>query len=236
MKSIFSKVKTAPLGFIKRGLYKTIVGPIVYGQGDDYDAGKYWSERFSKYGQSLQGVGNEGISEKENERAYAEAAKIFLGVCRREHIDFQNARVLEIGCGSGFYTQILYDLGVKKYLGVDITDVLFPELQNKFPQFEFSRKDITSDKIEGDFDLIVMIDVIEHIVKCSKFTAAMNNVKSCLAPSGVFVVAPLVEVERKELFYVNFWGVDNLKPEFNGYDFGGLVPFRNGYILTVRNS
>lgn len=236
MKDIFSNLKTAPLGFVKRGLYKTMIGPIVYGQGDDYDAGKYWSERFSKYGQSLQGVGNEGISEQENERAYAEAAKLFLDVCHREHIDFQSARVLEIGCGTGFYTQMLYSLGVRKYLGVDITDVLFPVLRKRFSQFNFVKKDITIDKIEGEFDLIVMIDVIEHIVKHSKFTAAMKNIKSCLAPQGVFVVAPLAEVKRKELFYVNFWAVDNLQTEFTGHSFGGLVPFRNGYILTVKNS
>ncbi len=234
MKNISAKLKN-PVSLIQRTLYKTIVGPIVYGEGNDYDAQRYWRDRFSKYGHSLKGVGHEGLSEQENEKAYAEAAKVFIDVCHKENIAFQSARVLEIGCGTGFYTQILHDLGVNSYLGVDITDVLFPELRKKFPHFEFLRKDVTTDVIEEKFDLIVMIDVIEHIVEASKIISTMDRVKSCLSRNGVFLVAPIVKVKRKELFYVKFWSDDDIKKNFTGYNFGELVPFRNGYLTTVKN-
>jgi 2-polyprenyl-3-methyl-5-hydroxy-6-metoxy-1,4-benzoquinol methylase len=235
MKNTQSKIGNS-LGLIQRGLYKTFIGSAIYGKKDDYDAQKYWSDRFSKYGHSLKGVGNEGLSEQENEKAYAEAAKIFIDVCQKQDqdIDFPNARVLEIGCGTGFYTQILSDLGVKNYLGVDITDVLFPELKQKFPHFHFIRKDITVDKIAKSFDLIVMIDVIEHIVNGSKFTFAMNNVKSCLDKQGVFIVAPILEASKRELFYVRSWSIEDINNNFQNYNIGELVPFRTGYISTIR--
>lgn len=236
MKELISKLKAAPLGFIKRGLSKTIIGPIVYGRGNDYDASRYWRDRFLRYGESLKGVGNEGFSEKDNERDYAGAARVFLEVCEREKIDFTKARVLEVGCGNGFYTQLISDGGVSNYLGVDITDVLFPKLKEKFPQFTFTRKDITSDEISGNFDLILMIDVIEHIVTDEKLTAAMESIKKCLSPTGVFLIAPVVLQRKKKLFYVNFWSVDDIKSRFVDFVFGELVEFRNGYLLTVRSS
>ncbi len=155
--------KKQPLAFIKRGFQKPIFGAFVYGKGDDYDASKYWHDRFSSYGVSFRAVGDEGFSEEENLRMYEEVAKIFIDVCQNQQIDFQNINVLEVGCGTGFYTKLLYELGVKKYLGVDITDVFFPALREKFPEFQFLKKDITKDTLELKFDLVVMIDVIEHM-------------------------------------------------------------------------
>lgn len=233
---IFVNQLSQSLNLAIRGFYKLIVAPIIYGKKDDYDAQRYWSDRFSKYGNSLKGVGHEGISEQENEKAYAEAAKVFVEVCSREKIDFAKARILEIGCGTGFYTQILSDLGAKDYLGVDITDVLFPKLQEKVPEFNFLQKDITTDLIEGEFDLVVMIDVIEHIVNESKFTSAMETIKKCLSKQGLFIIAPLVEVKRRELFYVNFWSLEDLEKRFINHQFSKLTPFRNGYILSIRKN
>ncbi len=225
-----------PFGFVTRGLYKTIIGPIKYGRADGYDAEWYWRDRFSNYGRSFRAVGDEGLSHTENRRMYAQAANVFADMCRREAIDFEKARVLEIGCGAGFYTRLLRDRGVGSYLGVDITDVFFSKLRKKFPGFQFVRKDITADRVEGTFNLVIMIDVIEHIVTDRKFAAAMERVKSCLANDGVFVVSPLVERRPRRLFYQRFWSLADIKPRFPGYAFGKLTPFRSGQMLTIRRS
>jgi len=236
LRYIVSRFKKDPLGLMRRALDETIIGPLKYGEGNDYDAARYWHDRFSKYGLSLNGAGNAGLSEEENEKMYAEAAKVFIDLCRREGVDFQSVSVLEIGCGTGFYTQVFHNLGVKSYVGVDITDVLFSELGKKFPQFRFIRKDITSDKVEGKFDLIVMIDVIEHIVNESKFSLAMENVKNCLLANGIFVVSPIMDVSKRHLFYIRSWSLEDIKQRFSGYIFGELVPFRHNHILIVKKT
>ena len=201
MMGLWERFTKDPFGFTTRGLYKTTIGPLRYGGGDGYDAARYWHDRFLKHGPSFKAVGDEGLSHAENARAYAQAAKVFAEVCRKEAIDFEGARVLEIGCGAGFYTQLLHGYGVRSYLGVDVTDVFFPALRNKFPEFEFVRKDITTDRIEGTFDLVVMIDVMEHIVTDSKFAGPTQHVKNCLANDGVFIVSPMGEGSQKRLFY-----------------------------------
>ena len=234
MKDILSRFKKNPLDFIRRALFKTIIGPLKYGKGDDYDAVKYWHDRFAKYGQLLRGAGDEGLSEEENEEMYTDAAKIFTDLCLKEGVDFQSARAIDIGCGTGFYTKVLYDLGVKNYAGVDITDVLFPGLRKKFPQYRFIKRDISSDRIEGKFDLIVMIDVISHIVQESKLSKALENLKNCLSPNGIFIISPIIEASKRYSFYNLRRSSEDIKQRFPGYIFRELVPFRGNYILIIR--
>ena len=80
LKDILSRFKKDPLDFIRRALFKTIVGSRKYGKGNDYDATRYWHNRFSKYGQSLKGAGDEGLSEEDlkKERLILYLARSFL--------------------------------------------------------------------------------------------------------------------------------------------------------------
>jgi len=206
-----------------------------YGSGDDYNASRYWHDRFSKYKMAIRGVGDEGLPEQDNKIMYAEAAKVVVDLCQEQNIDFKSASVLDIGCGNGFYAQLLYDLGVKNYTGLDITDSLFPNLKEKFLNFEFTKKDVSTDKINGRFNLILMIDVIQHIVKDSKLSFALNNVKNCLADHGVFILAPIKKVGKKHLFYVHFWSLEDIKLRFPDYTFTEPVPFRDSSMVSIIN-
>lgn len=234
-KDLISKVLRHPFSFLKNAIYKGVVYPIQYGKGKDYDAAKYWGNRFRKHGNSLIGVGDEGMSEEANRRMYEEAAQIFQRVVQKWYPRLDDARVLEVGCGSGFYTAILEKLGVKNYTGMDITDVLFPEFLGKFPKYKFVKGDVTSRPIQGQFDLIVMIDVIEHIVDRSKFSSAMRHIRNALADGGMFIVAPLFERQQRHLFHVCFWALRDIQNEFQQYVFSDPIPFRNGLMVTIRS-
>jgi SAM-dependent methyltransferase len=236
MREILYKLRHEPFSAIARGVNKKLLAPRRYSRGEGYDASAYWSDRFTRHGGSLKGAGDEGLSEAENRRQYEEAARIFVEVCRGEGVDFPTARVLEIGCGSGFYTGLLADLGVSDYTGLDITDVLFSELGERFPEFEFVKQDITVHGVDGTFDLIVMIDVIEHIVEDEKLSSAMEHVKDALAPAGVVVLAPVMPKATDHLFYVRFWSFKELRERFAGHVIGDPKPFRAGSILTIRKS
>jgi len=233
MNDLFLKLRRDPIGFLRRALYKILIAPLKYRRKGGYDAARYWRDRFSRHGTSLKGVGDEGLSEQENQEMYENAATAFLDLCRRENIDFATARVLEIGCGNGFYTQLLREQGVKRYLGVDITDVFFPDLAKRFPSFQFIRRDITADPIAGEFDLILMIDVIEHIVGEEKLDFAMTNVQRCLAGNGRFLVAPVASQGKRSLFYVRFWSAQDIRRRLPGCLFGEPIPFRYSHLLVA---
>lgn len=232
----YSRLKSDPLGFIGRVFYKIIIGPLKYRMGDDYNAQKYWQDRFNRYGSSYKGAGDEGRTEEENKKLYKERVEIFKRLLKKESINAKNNTVLEVGCGSGYYTGMLSNLGVKNYLGVDITEVMFPELKKEFPSYRFERKDVTLDKIKGKFDLVIMIDVVEHIVNDNKFRSAMENMKDSLSKNGVFVIAPIWNKGKKHLFYLRSWSLNEIKKEFPGYTFGQLVPFTEGDLLIIRKN
>ncbi|BCB28359.1 hypothetical protein SKTS_32450 [Sulfurimicrobium lacus] len=228
------KIRRDPVGFIRRALYKTLIAPLKYRTQNGYDAARYWRDRLTRYGMSLKGVGDEGLSEQDNREMYENAAETFLNVCRQEGVNFTSARVLEIGCGNGFYTRLLQEHGVKRYLGLDITDALFPDLARSFPSFQFIRCDITNDPIDGKFDLILMIDVIEHIVGEEKLNFAIANVQNCLAENGRFLVAPVANQGKRSLFYVRFWSIEDIKRKLTNCLFGKPIPFRYSHLLVAR--
>ena len=236
VKNIFVKLIKDPYGSLKRALYKTTLGPFKYGKGNDYDARSYWRDRFRRYGQALRGVGDEGLSEEDNKKAYQEAATIFTNLCIQKGVNFNNVNVLEIGCGTGFYTQLLYDLGVKRYTGIDITDTLFNTLKDRFPQYTFIQKDVTREKIEGSFDLIIMIDVIEHIVTESKFSFAMRNVMECFSEKGIFILAPIMQESKRLLFHVRSHSLKEIKRIFSDYTFSPLLSFRGSSIVSIKRT
>lgn len=225
-----------PFGFIKRVILKTIIFPIKYGKKSGYDAENYWGNRFRNHRMSLKAVGCEGLSEEDNLHARERAIAVFDTVCRDQNIQFGTINILEIGCGNGFYTDYLRGKGARNYTGVDITDMLFGQLREKFPGYNFRRKDVTAGRIEEHYDFVVMMDVIQHIVNRQKLLSALENIRNCLRPNGIFIVAPLAGSSKRHLFHVHRWAVKELDGVFReGYS-KQIVPFRDGEDLAVIRS
>lgn len=217
MSSIIKKFIANPIRFLKIAYRKIFTDPINYKVGAGYDAERYWRDRFKRYGRNIKGPGEEGASEKDNAERYKRVTKVFKKICNDNLKNFEHLKVLEIGPGTGLITEAIFELGVRDYLGVDITDALFTMLREKFPSYKFSKLDISTTDIKDKYDLIVIIDVIEHIVEDEKFIFAMNNLKNSLLENGSIVIAPIVEKKRRVQFYERHWSLDDLRknlPDF----------------------
>lgn len=101
----------------------------------------------------------------------------------------KNTSVLEIGCGEGGNLVPFFNLGCERIVGIDILDnkinlakEFFGELEGG-ERTEFICEDIYNIDDIGQFDLIIMRDVIEHIHNQEKF---MAFVKKFLKPDGRF--------------------------------------------------
>jgi SAM-dependent methyltransferase len=223
-----------PVALVRRVVFKTVIGPRRYGTASGYDAERFWGDRFKKYGTGLRGSGDEGLSEGQNEAVYRQAGTILVTAAREAGVDLESASVLDVGCGPGFFTGVLHDEEVRSYTGVDITDALFPDLRARFPGYSFVRKDVASDPLDGTFDLVLMIDVAEHIVDPKAFDRALENLSGAVAAGGVLLIGPLLGRSARHLFYVRDWSaqdaVDRL-PTLRPLD---DVPFRNGVLMTFR--
>ena len=236
MESKWARIRRDPIGTAKRAWEKLVVGRRRYGKKGDYDAARYWHDRFEKSGRSLLGAGDEGMSQTDNERDYEIARQTFLKLVESNDIDFAFGRTLEVGCGTGFYTRQIVDLGARELVAYDITDVLFPELQAELPLVEFRKADITETQVDGTFDRAVMIDVLEHVVNDDRFVRALQNVASALKPEAPFVVGPLAaqRVHGRDMYYLKFRVIDDALAALPEWKVAEQTTFRDGELLVLR--
>ncbi|AFY32500.1 bifunctional 2-polyprenyl-6-hydroxyphenol methylase/3-demethylubiquinol 3-O-methyltransferase UbiG [Calothrix sp. PCC 7507] len=202
---------------------------------EGYQAEKYWSDRHSQYQFNLQGVGNAALTHEDNEQMYLKAKEVFLSVCHEMKIDFTKIRMLDIGCGTGFYAKIFRENGGKNYLGVDITDVLFDQLEKDLSGFKFHKLDVSRETLNHRFDLIIMIDVTQHITNNEKFSFAMQNIRSSLSENGIFIVTSWLNENARQRFYEVSRSLQAYQAEFPDCTFSQPIPFRDKFIFAIQN-
>lgn len=100
----------------------------------------------------------------------------------------QGEKVLDIGCGNGMLT---YDIAEKadEVTGIDISKKNIETAKKKFNRdnLHFIIEDATCLKLENNFDVIVLSNVLEHIKKRNEFLSRIKN----LAPK-ILIRVPLL--------------------------------------------
>ncbi len=84
--------------------------------------------------------------------------------------------VLDLGCGIGITTEHIARIGAKKVVGVDLSPKLVAFARKTVPHAEFRVGDITKLKVHRSFDLITLVDVMEHIPE-ERYEALFANLE-----------------------------------------------------------
>lgn len=76
-----------------------------------------------------------------------------------------SARVLDVGCGPGQFAELLWDMGVRSYVGLDFSAEAIRQAEERVPGFRFLVGDALRDDVvaSADHDVIVCMEVLEHI-------------------------------------------------------------------------
>lgn len=154
-----------------------------------FDAAAYWEDRLTgEFG--LGQVGFIGLGEPFNTWMYRVRRHVFRRHARAVRRAWSDARVLDVGSGTGFYVENWLKLGVRDLVASDITNAAVNRLRARHPGITVHRIDIGDDvsAIEpASFDAISAFDVLFHIVDDEAFARAMRNVASLLKPGGTFI-------------------------------------------------
>jgi SAM-dependent methyltransferase len=154
-----------------------------------FDEEVYWSTRLEK-AFSLDGVGWHGLGEGFNSWTYKVRRRLFARAVGASLTDAQNAVVLDVGSGTGFYVRLWHELGSRPVLGSDLTGVAVERLRSRYPDDRFVQLDITGelDGVEcGSFDVVSAMDVLFHIVDDGRYARAVKNLAGLLRPGGLLV-------------------------------------------------
>ena len=101
--------------------------------------------------------------------------------------DFDDKRVLDIGCGFGWHGIYAADHGAAHVLGIDISEKMLRVAQEKTtaPNIEYKRMAMESLDFPADSFDVVLSSLAFHYTP--DFRAVCNQVYQCLAPGGDFV-------------------------------------------------
>jgi len=95
-------------------------------------------------------------------------------------------KILDYGCGAGAGLYYCIKEGYMNITGIDINETaveLSSKLAGKFRVFLVSEEFTTNDK----YDLILLIDVLEHIKK-EKISSFLSNINSMLNQNGMLII------------------------------------------------
>lgn len=89
--------------------------------------------------------------------------------------------ILDFGCGEGFFLKAMKDRGLSgaKILGVDIRKESLKRAKTLLPEYDFKQSDlfqITPDEFQ--FDLVMAIEVLEHLSEPEKFLKCLTLLSS----------------------------------------------------------
>ena len=206
---------------------------------DDFDAGAYWRDRVIS-GSDLAIVGHRSMGPAYNSEIYARRIEVLEKVVPElVSGSMANTKLLDIGCGSGFYTNYWQKLGVKEYVGLDISKNTVDYLSESFPDFKFDQADIArlipqSAEQGGPFDIVTVFDVLYHIVDSTLFESAVANVGKTVKTGGHVIVMDQLHrnqyqiskhvVYRDRDYYLSQFEQHNLKLVGSELLFHFLVP------------
>ena len=108
------------------------------------------------------------------------------------------SRVCDVGCGTG---DMLATVDPAEGLGIDLSEAMIEIARRKYPHLDFLAHDISSTPLDGTFDFVLTVDVLEHVGNLDQTFA---NMARLLEPGGTLLAitpnpawAPLLYVAEK---------------------------------------
>jgi len=169
-----------------------------------YQPSDYWEDRARRFagdGAGLAAVCAYGMPEFYNRAIQLEqrlALKPWLAGIK------PGTRVLDLGCGIGRWSRLLAAKGAH-VTGVDLSPTMIAEAQRRAEadgvadRCEFRVQDISQLDVGGQFDVVLGVTVLQHILDPELLHAAVRRMTSHLAPGGRMILleaAPAGAVNR----------------------------------------
>jgi SAM-dependent methyltransferase len=150
----------------------------------------YWEDRL-RANYDDRGVGDIGLPRAYNHYLYEVRRRVFRRLLRRLPLEPADARVLDVGSGTGAYVREWQRWGAKDVTGCDIAQTAVSRLAQQFPRARFACCDIGEPALSWSvgerYDVVSAFDVLFHIVDDDRYEQAIKNIASLITPSGWFV-------------------------------------------------
>lgn len=161
-----------------------------------YRPAEFWDRRLREQF-DLRGTGETGLSLAYNRACYALRRDVLARALADAGVDPAGRRVLDVGCGTGFFTAWYLERGAR-VTGIDITPTSIERLAERHPQATFVRADVGEEPLPGLHDLVHVFDVLYHVTEDARWERAVRHVARAVAPGGHLLLTDVFEESRGE--------------------------------------
>lgn len=139
------------------------------------------------------------------------------------------AKILDIGCGTGRWCERMRNRGLSDISGIDIQDQLIHENRLRIRGVSFHVGDIQTLQIEPVFDLITSVTVLQHVPNQD---LAIERIHNALKPGGYFLMLENLYFHSDTVFphSVDGW---RLMMKRHGFYLENKIPYDHAYLLRL---
>jgi SAM-dependent methyltransferase len=151
-----------------------------------YRPKEFWDQRLREQF-DLRGTGETGLSVAYNEACYRLRREVLDRALAEAGADPAGERVLDVGCGTGFFTGYYLERGAR-VTGIDIAPTSIERLTERYPQATFILGDISETPVTGTFAIVNAFDVLYHITDDARWESAVRHLARAVASGGVLLL------------------------------------------------
>jgi SAM-dependent methyltransferase len=168
-----------------------------------YQPSAYWEDRARRF--AGEGAGLAAVCAYGMPEFYNRAIQLEQRLALRPWLDVKpGTRVLDVGCGVGRWSRLLAARGAR-VTGVDLSPTMIAQAQRRAAaaglaeRCSFRVEDLSKLELEGQFDVVLGVTVLQHILDPELLRAAVRGMTARLAPGGRMILleaAPAAPVDR----------------------------------------
>ncbi|MGE4159700.1 MAG: class I SAM-dependent methyltransferase [Planctomycetota bacterium] len=125
---------------------------------------------------------------------------------------------LDVGCGNGLLISCIHQAcnGAGHHTGIDVSPKVIERNQKALPQHRFMVKDISHDALDGSFDLVTCLEVLEHLPVESAEQAVSTLAASCSEGGHLLITVPTGKIHATERAFghIRHFNLEDLKGLF----------------------
>ena len=151
-----------------------------------YQPRDFWDKRLSEHF-DLRGTGETGLSIAYNRACYQLRQEVLDRVLQSHRFDPRGRKVLDVGCGTGFFTAYYLARGAD-VTGIDIAPTSIERLRQRHPEARFMLADVSEAELGERFALVNAFDVLYHITDDGRWEKALRTLAAAVEPDGLLLL------------------------------------------------
>ena len=152
---------------------------------------RYWESRHLRNRGAMRATGHRFLGEQANQVDYVLKSQMLLRCVERLCGAGQERSLLDAGCGTGYFSRKFESLGFQ-VTGVDFAETAICQAQEQ-GQGTYRVADLSDLHLQQEFDVVVCIDVLFHVVDDHLWKKVLSSLTRHLKPSGRLVLQESLE-------------------------------------------